>query len=68
MTAEVHNLRTARRQKARRLKEAEAAQNRLKFGTSTAAKRADAAEEQRRRTRHAGHRIAKPGIGEGEER
>lgn len=68
MTAEIHNLRTARRQKARRVREAEADQNRLKFGTSTAAKRAQAAEEQRRRTRHAGHRIAEPGSDEGEER
>lgn len=57
MPADIVNLRSARKEKARAGRKAEAAANRAKFGRTRAEKDAAATEAEREASRLEGHRI-----------
>lgn len=59
--AEIVNLRRARKARARVEKEAQAAENRLRFGTSAAERQASAGERDKARRHLDGHRRDMPG-------
>ncbi|WP_225768029.1 DUF4169 family protein [Inquilinus sp. Marseille-Q2685] len=61
---EVINLRQARKAKARAGKEAQAQENRVRFGRTGAEKRRDADTAEREARRHEGHRIDGPDDGD----
>lgn len=58
---EVINLRQARKARARAEKEAQAQENRARFGRTGAEKRRDTDTAERDERRHDGHRIEDPG-------
>ena len=61
MSAEIVNLRRARKSKARAGKQAEAAANRIKFGRSKAERTREAANAELHRRRLDSHRRDEPG-------
>jgi len=56
MAADIVNLRSVRKEKARAERKAEAAENRAKFGRTKAEKKAEAGEAERRARQLEGHR------------
>lgn len=65
MSAEIVNLRRARKAKARADKEREAAQNRVTHGRSKGERRLTEAQAEREQRAHEGHR--RPGSGHGDD-
>ncbi|MBP5857392.1 DUF4169 family protein [Marivibrio halodurans] len=57
--ADIVNLKTFRKEKARRVKDAEASANRTKFGRTKADKIREREEEARGRDKHEAHRIVR---------
>jgi hypothetical protein len=64
MTAEIFNLRKARKAKHRAGREAEAAANRVKFGRSRTERQADSLEVARKTRALKAHRRDEPGSGD----
>jgi hypothetical protein len=64
MTAEIVNLRRARKAKARDTRQAEAAENRVRFGRTKAERDVTKRERARDRSRHEGHKLGGDGDAE----
>lgn len=65
MTADIVNLRAARKEKARAARRAEAAQNRAKFGRSKAERTLDEAQQEQAARRLDGHSLRPDDKGDG---